>query len=301
MGGRPNPNQGHRFAVLDGWRGIAALCVALYHFPVYSHIEFSGFVRGAYLFVDFFFVLSGFVIAYVYADRLQRWDDVTEFIVPRFGRLWPLHVATLLFLFAMELAKLYAANRGWLNFSRPPFDPAGFNNWASIPTNLVLIQALGLHGGLSWNGPAWSICTEFWTYLVFAALCWSGRRSLTLGAAACVAGGLLIVVFAGKGMNVSYDYGFFRCIFGFFTGYFAFCLWRRISPQMRHWMGRCEIPAVGAVILFSSMPTTTSCLCSRPSCSDRWSWSSPANGGSSRAPCIRVRSRKLAPGRIRSI
>jgi len=140
MGGRPNPNHGHRFAVLDGWRGIAALCVALYHFPVYSHIEFSGFVHGAYLFVDFFFVLSGFVIAYVYADRLQRWDDVTEFIVRRFGRLWPLHVATLLFLFAMELAKLYAANRGWLNFSRPPFDPAGFNNWASIPTNLVLIQ-----------------------------------------------------------------------------------------------------------------------------------------------------------------
>jgi len=85
---------------------------------------------------------------------------------------------------------------------------------------------------------------------VFAALCWSGRRSLTLGAAACVAGGLLIVVLAGKGMNVSYDYGFFRCIFGFFTGYFAFSLWQGISPQMRHWMGRCEIPAVGAVILF---------------------------------------------------
>jgi peptidoglycan/LPS O-acetylase OafA/YrhL len=234
MGGRPNPNHGHRFAVLDGWRGIAALCVALYHFPVYSHIEFSGFVRGAYLFVDFFFVLSGFVIAYVYADRLQRWDDVTQFVVRRFGRLWPLHVATLLFLVATELAKLYAANRGWLNFSRPPFDPTGFNSWAAIPTNLVLIQALGLHGGLSWNGPAWSICTEFWTYLVFAALCWSGRRSLTLGAAACVAGGLLIVAFGGKGMNVSYDYGFFRCIFGFFTGYFLFCLWQRFSPQMRH-------------------------------------------------------------------
>ena len=61
-----------RFTALDGWRGICALLVALYHFHATSHVEQLGLVRNAYLFVDFFFVLSGFVITYAYADRLAR-------------------------------------------------------------------------------------------------------------------------------------------------------------------------------------------------------------------------------------
>jgi peptidoglycan/LPS O-acetylase OafA/YrhL len=240
----------HRFAVLDGWRGIAALGVAIYHFDAYSHVIASPFVHGAYLFVDFFFVLSGFVITYTYGDRLTRWGDIVEFAVRRFGRLWPLHVATLSFLFALELLKLYAAGHGWIHFNRPPFDPAGADNWGSVATNLVLIQSFGLHPGATWNLPSWSICVEFWTYLVFAALAWSGRRSLAIGALACIATGFLVVTFAGKDMNVAYDYGFFRCIFGFFTGYFVLRLWRARARQWARWIGFLEIPALVAVALF---------------------------------------------------
>jgi len=53
----------HRLEALDGWRGLAALMVALYHFEASSHVRDLAFVRVFYLFVDFFFALRGFVIA----------------------------------------------------------------------------------------------------------------------------------------------------------------------------------------------------------------------------------------------
>jgi peptidoglycan/LPS O-acetylase OafA/YrhL len=240
----------HRFGVLDGWRGVAAICVALYHFHAYSHVLTSPFMHSAYLFVDFFFVLSGFVIAYAYGDRLTRWSDVGDFVIRRFGRLWPLHAAVLAFMFAMELAKLYIGNHGWIHFTNPPFDPAGYNYWAALPTNILLIQALHLHPGLTWNGSAWSISTEFWTYLVFAALCVWGRRALIVGAIASIAGGFAVVALVSDTMNVGYDFGFFRCIFGFFTGYFVLLIWRRWSVAPPRWIGHAELPAVAAVILF---------------------------------------------------
>ena len=52
-----------RFRALDSWRGIAACLVALYHLDAYSHLFDVPFLRNSYLMVDFFFVLSGFVIA----------------------------------------------------------------------------------------------------------------------------------------------------------------------------------------------------------------------------------------------
>ena len=62
----------HRFEALDSWRGICALMVALLHFEAFSHLKDLPFFNDAYLFVDFFFVLSGFVIAANYRQRLAN-------------------------------------------------------------------------------------------------------------------------------------------------------------------------------------------------------------------------------------
>ena len=154
------------FRVLDSWRGIAALFVAIFHLNVLSAIYSLDFIRNGYLFVDFFFVLSGFVITHTYSDRLGTLQSLGTFAIRRLGRLWPLHVVVLLAFVAVEGAKAISAARG-ASFYKPPFTDG--TSPGSILTNLFFGQSYGIERQLTWNPPSWSICAEFWTYFIFAA------------------------------------------------------------------------------------------------------------------------------------
>src|SRR5947199_4414119 len=92
-----------RFVVLDSWRGIAACLVALFHLDAYSHLYGMPFLRNSWLFVDFFFVLSGFVIAANYQQRLLDGFGVGRFLLLRLGRLYPLHFTMLAVAVAVKL------------------------------------------------------------------------------------------------------------------------------------------------------------------------------------------------------
>jgi len=72
---------GNRFTALDGWRGIAACMVVLFHVRAPSHVSELALVRNSFLFVDFFFVLSGFVIAATYAERLAGGLGIGRFML----------------------------------------------------------------------------------------------------------------------------------------------------------------------------------------------------------------------------
>ena len=215
------------FEVLDSWRGIAALLVALFHLNLYSAIYALDFVRNAYLFVDFFFVLSGFVITHSYGDRLKTLDDWGAFAIRRFGRLWPLHFVVLLAFLAAESAKAVLAARG-ASFYLPPF--TGTNSLDTIPINLVFGQSFGLVRHLTWNPPSWSICAEFWTYVVFGSLLvfssrWLARyrlATMVLIVAVLAASVSILVLFAQQGMDASYDFGFVRCLYGFLVGHLTY-------------------------------------------------------------------------------
>ena len=181
-----------RFDVLDSWRGIAAVMVVLFHSQVSSHIWPIPLVRAGETFVDFFFVLSGFVIANAYAARIASARDFGRFIVLRFGRVYPLHLVMLALFVAVECAKALAPGIG------DPADPAfsGSNAPGAIVTNLLLLQAFGIHDTLTWNTPSWSISGEVFAYLLFGfgALV-AGRR---LWVVATLAAGLsLAVLLAG--------------------------------------------------------------------------------------------------------
>src|SRR5665647_1694184 len=121
------------FRVLDSWRGIAALLVALFHLNLYSAIYSLDFVRNAWLLVDFFFVLSGFVITHSYGNRLGTLDDLSMFAFRRFCRLWPLHAVVLLAFVVVESAKAVMAARG-ASFYNPPF--TGPNSPGTVMMNL---------------------------------------------------------------------------------------------------------------------------------------------------------------------
>lgn len=78
-----------RFVALDGLRGVAAVAVVLYHIGTASGSRWL--VPRGYLAVDFFFVLSGFVLAHAYGERLTSGGMTARaFLVARYRRLWPI-------------------------------------------------------------------------------------------------------------------------------------------------------------------------------------------------------------------
>ena len=84
-----------RYEALDGWRGIAALAIAFYHAPIAHPLREGAAWKNWELFVDFFFVLSGFVIAHAWLKRLDGTEAAKSFLSRRFWRVWPLHVTIL--------------------------------------------------------------------------------------------------------------------------------------------------------------------------------------------------------------
>ena len=159
----------NRIRHIDGLRGVFALAVAV------MHLNKQLIVPGAYLAVDFFFVLSGFILSYVYLPRINQMTHF-DFIRARLSRLWPLHMATLLFYVIINSATYYAMNGG---FRLHPNWKG--NDFSSFFENVFLIHNIGFQETLTWNYPSWSISVEFWVnvflFAVLAALLKSDLRS----------------------------------------------------------------------------------------------------------------------------
>ncbi len=216
-----------RYVVLDSWRGLAALLVATFHLMAFSHLFSIPFFRHAWLFVDFFFVLSGFVVSHAYADRLRNVTDLEGFVIQRFGRLWPLHVFVLALFIFVELLKAVLLVLGVPGFDRAPF--SGDRTPETIIANLFLVHSLGIHGDLSWNRPSWSISVEFFVYLIFAGMMVGLRnpRPWFIGAI------VLCVIILGfnppQYIHGTFDVGLFRGLYGFLVGYFVWLIVRRFE------------------------------------------------------------------------
>lgn len=164
-----------RFVVLDAMRGFAACVVMTLH---YGYLGST----NAYMAVDFFFLLSGFVLAHAYFNRenLSFWS----FVQYRFARLYPLHLVTFL-----ATAVLFTAiGLEW-------FD-------GEFVLHALMLHNLGLGPPrVAFNAPAWSISVEFWVNVaiglfVVAALRFKLSRTLrnvVLIAIAAVCYGVLLV------------------------------------------------------------------------------------------------------------
>jgi peptidoglycan/LPS O-acetylase OafA/YrhL len=153
-----------RFLVLDSFRGLCALAVVLHHtHATLSLTEWAFFKHAAYL-VNFFFVLSGFVLYHIYADRLGTGAQLKRFVIARICRLYPLHLATLLFALLFECVKWAMEQRGIGSGSF-----TGARDPSEILPNLLLLQSWwsGFYQ-YSFNYPSWSISVEFYLYLIFA-------------------------------------------------------------------------------------------------------------------------------------
>jgi peptidoglycan/LPS O-acetylase OafA/YrhL len=249
------------YAALEGWRGVCACLVALFHFrqlgyddiAIRSHIGALPVVENAYLFVDFFFVLSGFVIAASYGERLMsRVVSLRDFLTLRLGRLYPLHLFTLGLMLAEE------GYRYW--FMTYTGARNGFVNWGntigSFAVNVAMLQGMHLLGMTTWNRPSWSISAEFATYVAFALL-WAGFGRRSWVATVLLIIGLPFALFRLKGhIDATYDWGALRAVLGFALGVVVHHVttrewWQRSRNRMpRAAETVIEVVLVSAVALF---------------------------------------------------
>ncbi len=211
----PSAAQTFRFEALDSWRGLAAIMVVLFHAQIVSNIRLLGLVRSGEAFVDLFFVLSGFVIAHAYLDRLSTPGNVGRFFVLRLGRLYPLHVFMLGLFLLFEIGKTFVP--GLVNAADPAF--TGTNQPSYLVSNALLLQAFWPQDTLSWNTPSWSISAECLAYALFAVAVLAQRKRIVLWLClAAIAAPLLLWQTSPQGMISAAGTGFLRAIYGFSVG-----------------------------------------------------------------------------------
>jgi peptidoglycan/LPS O-acetylase OafA/YrhL len=203
-----------RFVALDSLRGICAVMVAIYHFSTTSLLSNIPFIENGYIFVDFFFVLSGFVIASSYGERLRSGFPISRFMFLRLGRLYPLHVFVLCLYLPIAIGGAYSASSFW------------------ITALLLQVFTDGQLG--NWNPPSWSISAEVWTYLIFALSCRFAGRYLQWMLGLLIVAALPVLLWTtDRYLNVCFEGGLARCLFGFSMGAIAFFYWsKRDKPSL---------------------------------------------------------------------
>lgn len=147
-------------------RGMAAWVVVFFHSIALLHSampqlppSFFGVIGYGYLAVDFFFVLSGFIIFINYHEKFGAhfYHNAKTFYWNRISRIYPVHIVMLFAYLLLSLAFLYASASRRL--------PADFTA-ASFLQSVLLIHAW-TGEPTSWNVPSWSISAEWFVYLLF--------------------------------------------------------------------------------------------------------------------------------------
>lgn len=226
---------------LTGIRALAAGWVVVEHFRLVLYGLFPGseaalgpWIRSGFLGVEVFFVLSGFIIAYNYADRFAAfsWSGYRAFLELRFARIYPVHLVTLLAMLALVLG---ARRLGVPLSADADYTPLSFLG------NLVNAQAV--FALPAWNGPAWSISAEFAAYLAFPPIA-LGLVRLRTARSGFLAAGLLVVVgtvamLAAGALLVDSPTGvvliWLRIAFEFTAGCCLYAGWRWLGERRSGW------------------------------------------------------------------
>jgi peptidoglycan/LPS O-acetylase OafA/YrhL len=215
-------------------RGIAALLVTVFHcnkfYQVFIPPGKTQFIELSWLWVDFFFILSGFILCYAYGKYFNngvRKAPYKKYFAARFARVYPLHFVTTFWAFACALLIVPQA------VSLDPVFATLFDRKALLNC-LLLIQSMHLgYVTAPLNNPSWSLSTEWWVYMIFPffvpyfiSLKTRGKLLTTLLIVACYVGLKYLehrpVGAQGNFPNMMTDFGFLRCLAGFFTGMLLF-------------------------------------------------------------------------------
>ncbi len=243
---------------LDALKGVAALALAFHAWSGFTIWSGSAVIGQFYLFVDFFFVFTGFLIAEVYRDQVNSRADLGKFAILRLARLYPIHLFFLVPLAGIELMKLFYAALGAPQTGDAAF-AAEHLSLIGLLANLTFTQAFGLLDNPGWNEPSWYAATEFWVSLLFALACLTGlmRHAIGRAALAAVAASALAWMLQEPGtMKLENGGAFARGVYSFGVGVAAHSLLRmdriarRLAEIRRRFAGMIEAPSLVLVAVF---------------------------------------------------
>lgn len=168
------PYEGQKMRSIEAARALAALVVVLMHAANLMRVEhFSGHVGlgrvfdFGYVGVDFFFVLSGFIITYVHFAEIGKLDRIPRYLWRRFSRIYPIYWAVLLLSIAITTAGRLATGKGF-----------GFEiGLSDIAGTVFLLMG---DGEPKYVGVAWSLQYEVVFYAAFCFLLINARLGATL-------------------------------------------------------------------------------------------------------------------------
>ncbi len=232
-------------STLTPLRGIAAIWVVVFHFDAFLGFGASEtglmdksttmLVGNGYLLVDFFFLLSGFVICHVYGDKLSQKKEGTirKYLWARFSRLYPLHLFAMLYLLAQFLV---------LSAIRDQY----YEDWKSFYpiydffVYLFMGQSSGILTDYSWNLPSWSIAAEWWTYILaifIIPFINKGYSKLTYLFWFISFAGLIVMAEYGGNSNLDYtlNFGTLRCLFEFTIGMGIYQVYKKVKNSNTFW------------------------------------------------------------------
>lgn len=217
----------------------------------------TSFFRRGYLWVDLFFILSGFIISY--SGRAGRSEpfrrlEIKSFLASRFARIYPLHLFCLIYLILFRSAE---------SFILPALGgTSGFhwteNNISSLIRQLFLLDVLDLGPPIAWNIPSWSISAELIVYMLFPLIVAANSYYPRLTKAALLGVSSSFYVYVGSTTgDLDYTSGLaiLRCFAGFSVGmliYYYHVSLDRLSDVELSILQVGSVGSIIAILMFDS-------------------------------------------------
>jgi peptidoglycan/LPS O-acetylase OafA/YrhL len=247
---------------LSGARAVGALAIVAYHFCdahryVPYAVVFGPPVTKSYIWVEFFFALSGFILVHVYSGRTLHYRS---FLKARLARLYPVHLATLFSLLGLVLAtNALATLWHFPSIFVGPHAPA--NTLDAFVANLLLVQAWGFMSGLTWNAASWFVSVEFFLCLIFPMFLTLARGGPGRGVGLVAAGAAWLTLLSwnsGVGLDITFRNGLLRGMADFTIGVGLAMIFRTLKirpiPERVHSQVQACVLVLAAAAFYLSGP-----------------------------------------------